>query len=319
METLYIAGEVEVSRDESTILVISKGKKHRFPVETLRHLIMTADGTVTTKFIALCGKNGVRVSFFDYHGWWVGSFEPACQAGSGEMKIRQAALLADQPRRMTVAREIIRGAMDNMIETLRYYAYRGKDSLKQPIGVIQSFRDRLSSTEDVERLMGFEGIAKRTYYAAWSEVDERLAFGPRVKRPPNNRVNCLISFMNGIAYSAVRHEIAKTHLDETISVLHAPSMARSSMSLDLSEPFKPVLVDRQIFAMVRKGMLQDAWFEEKPGVCMLSEIGRKAVVERLAPVLDGVDGIRKSMREEAIKLQRHVLGMEDYVAYRSAR
>ena len=32
METLYIAGEAEVSRT-STILVVSKGKKHRFPVE----------------------------------------------------------------------------------------------------------------------------------------------------------------------------------------------------------------------------------------------------------------------------------------------
>ena len=124
--------------------------------------------------------------------------------------------------------------------------------------------------------------------------------------------------MNGIAYSAVRHEIAKTHLNETLSVMHAPSMARSSLSLDLSEPFKPVLVDRQIFAMVRKGMLDDNWFDEKTGVCMLTEIGRRAVVERLAPVLDGENGIRREMRNEAIKLQRHILGMATYTGFRRA-
>ena len=232
------------------------------------------------------------------------------------MKVRQAALLADNANRMTVAREIIRASMDNMAETLRYHAYRGKDGLKSVVATIHSYRNRLGTADDVEALMGFEGMARRIYYEAWRQVDERLAFAPRVRRPPNNRINCLISFMNGVAYSAVRHEIAKTHLDETISVLHAPSTARSSLSLDLSEPFKPVMVDRQIFAMVRKCMLGDSWFDEHKGVCMLTEIGRRSVVERLAPVLDGPDGLRLCMRAEAIKLQRRILGIEDYVGFR---
>lgn len=316
METLFIAGEAELSRDEDTILVATGGRKRRVPVEALRHVVMTADGTLTTKFLALCGKRGIRVSFFDYYGWWVGDFEPSSHVASGEMKARQAAFVVDPATRMPVAREMIRASIDNMVETLRYHAYRGNKALRAPIADMLRSRGIASEATNVPALMGSEGMARRIYYLAWGSVDERLAFAPRVRRPPNNRINCLLSFMNGVTYSAVRHEIAKTHLDETLSVLHAPAAARSSLSLDLSEPFKPVLVDRQVFAMVRKDMLQDVWFEEKPGIVMLTEIGRRAVVERLAPLLDGQNGMRAEMRGEALKLQRHILGMGDYLAYR---
>ena len=319
VETLYICGEADISRDDSTILVKTGGRKRRFPIETVRHVVVTSDGTLTTRFLSLCGKHGVRVSFFDYYGWYKGAFEPVANIGSGEVKVRQAQLVLDERRRLAVAREIVRSALDNIIENLRYYAYRGNDTLKTAIGEVSGYRSRLPSALSTEMLMGYEGMARRCYYEVWGRIDERLGFAPRVKRPPNNRINCLISFMNGLAYSAVRHEIAKTHLDETLSVLHAPSAARSSLSLDLSEPFKPVVVDRQIFSMVRKGMVQDEWFDEKDGVCILTEPGRRAAVERFAANLDNGeagDSLRMLMRKEAIKLQRHVFGAEEYTAFR---
>jgi CRISPR-associated protein Cas1 len=319
METLYICGEVDISRDENTILVKTRGIKKRVPIEAVRHIVVMSDGALTTKFLALSGRAGVRVSVFDHYGWFTGAFEPVANAGSGEVKIRQAALILDRVRRMAVAREIIRGTFFNILEGLRYYAYRGTESLKPAIEEIRRYEVRLTKAADIETLMGFEGMARRAYYEAWGKVDERLAFAPRMRRPPNNRINCLMSFMNGLAYAAIRHEISKTHLDVTLSILHSPSSARSSLALDLAEPFKPVVVDRQIFAMVRKKMLADEWFDQREGVCALTEIGRRAVVERFAATIDsaGSNGsTRNAMRWEALKLQRHVMDVEEYTAFR---
>src|SRR6267143_5465058 len=75
----------------------------------------------------------LRVSVFDYYGWFTGAFEPVANAGSGEVKIRQARLILDPMRRMAVAREIIRGTLFNIMEGLRYYAYRGAEDLKPAI------------------------------------------------------------------------------------------------------------------------------------------------------------------------------------------
>jgi CRISP-associated protein Cas1 len=302
METLYICGEADISRDENTILIKTHGAKKRVPIEAIRHIVVMSDGTLTTKFLALSGRAGVRVSVFDYYGWFAGAFEPVANTGSGEVKIRQARLILDPTRRMAVAREIIRGTLFNIMEGLRYYAYRGAEDLKLAIQEIRGYEASLARATDPETLMGFEGIARRVYYEAWGKVDARLAFAPRIKRPPNNR-----------------HEISKTHLDVTLSVLHAPSSARSSLALDLAEPFKPVVVDRQIFAIVRKNILADGWFDEKGGVCMLTETGRRSVVERFATTIDSASSsgsIQNAMRWEALKLQRHVMDIDEYTAYR---
>ena len=101
-------------------------------------------------------------------------------------------------------------------------------------------------------LMGIEGNLHQHYYSAWPLIDPALSFAHRVRRPPNNPINCLVSFLNQLTYTVCRHELFKTHLEETFSLLHATAVGRSSLSLDLAEPFKPVLVDVLIFRLVRK-------------------------------------------------------------------
>ena len=156
METLYICGEADLSRDENTIVVKTGGRKKRIPIESVRHIVVTADGVLTTKFLGLCGGTGVRVSFFDYYGWYKGAFEPVAHVGSGEVKLRQAALVLDPARRMILAQTIIRGAMFTILENLRYHAYRGVDTLKPFLNEICKYQARLPKVESTEALMGFE-------------------------------------------------------------------------------------------------------------------------------------------------------------------
>jgi hypothetical protein len=52
---------------------------------------------------------------------------------------------------------------------------------------------------------------------------------------------------------------------------------------------------------------------------MLTETGRRAVVDRFATTVDSGSSsgsIRNAMRWEALKLQRHVMDVEEYTAYR---
>jgi CRISP-associated protein Cas1 len=57
----------------------------------------------------------------------------------------------------------------------------------------------------------------------------------------------LISFGNSLLYATTLSEIYRTQLNPTVSFLHEPSARRYSLSLDLSEIFKPIIVDRTIF------------------------------------------------------------------------
>ena len=85
----------------------------------------------------------------------------------------------------------------------------------------------------------------------------------RVKRPPDNPINALVSFGNSLLYSKTVSVIYQTHLDQRISFLHEPSEGRFSLSLDLCEVFKPAIVFKTIFDVVNNRKLQvDKHFEK---------------------------------------------------------
>ena len=64
----------------------------------------------------------------------------------------------------------------------------------------------------------------------------------RSKRPPQNRLNALISFLNSLCYVTTLAQIYKTHLDPRIGFLHETNFRRFSLNLDIAEIFKPIKV-----------------------------------------------------------------------------
>ena len=62
--------------------------------------------------------------------------------------------------------------------------------------------------------------------------------------------------------------------------MHEPSEGRFSLSLDISEVFKPIIVFRTIFDLVNNRRLQvEKHFEKKVNYCILNDEGRKVFVE----------------------------------------
>jgi len=143
----------------------------------------------------------------------------------------------------------------------------------------------------------------------------------RSRRPPENMVNALISFGNSLLYSTVLSEIYHTQLNPTISYLHEPFERRYSLALDLSEIFKPILVDRLIFYLVNKRMLKEEDFEQDINYCLLNGQGRKTFLkeydERLKKTIKHRElnrkvSYRRLIRLEAYKLIKHLLGSKEY-------
>lgn len=319
METLFVSREATLQRRENTLFIQVDGRRRPFPVEKIRHIILMSESRLNSKLLCLCGAHGVRISVFDYYGYFKGAFEPMEASPAGRVKLEQARSILDPDDRMAIAREMVRGAGHNMRANLLYYRYRNRAGLDSAIDKMAHLMDQIGKAPDTPRLMGIEGHLHQLYYAAWKSIDPALDFGTRIRRPPNNPINCLISFLNQMTYTVVRHETFKTHLDNSLSWLHAPGSGRSSLSLDLSEPFKPVMADVLIFRMIRKGMVKDNWLDQRDGVCLLTETGRKHVAEqfstRLEEVLAGRT-YREWIYREALNLERHIMGIAEYESFK---
>jgi CRISPR-associated protein Cas1 len=319
METLFISREVKLKRQDNTLKISSSTGTITFPIEKVRHIVLLADSRLNSRLLTLCGKHGVRISVFDYYGYFKGAFEPINQNPSGRVKLAQAELILDEPMRMSIAREIIRGAGHNMCANLLYYQYRGNTQLAGVINEMQVLLEKLYSAKNIAAIMGVEGNLHQIYYSVWKFIDEKLAFGPRVRRPPNNPINCLLSFLNQLTYTVVRHEISKTHLEETFSLLHSTGSGRVSLSLDIAEPFKPILASGLIISMTRRNMIKDNWFEQHDGICLLTETGRKHMAEQFSNRLEEKYG-GKSFREwiylDALGIERQAMGLSEYESFK---
>lgn len=321
METLYVLRGTSIQRKDNTVrITLEDGTRRAFPVEALSHVVVPTSCRITTDALALMARADVRVSLINYYGEFCGSVEPAWSHASGEVHLAQARLILDDRRRLDLARKFVDASAANCVGNLRYYLYRGHKELAGAIDEIEAARSRFGRAKSVEGLMGYEGQMREAYYGSWGQIHPDLALKKRTRRPPADRVNALLSFANAMVYSACRHELAKTHLDATLSFLHAPTQARASLALDLAEVFKPVIADRVVFRLVTRRELDDGDFEEHPGAVLLSHRGRAKVVESIRETLhnaevSGLVGYRAVILREAYRVEAHVLGLEEYVPF----
>lgn len=125
-------------------------------------------------------------------------------------------------------------------------------------------------------------------------------------------MNALISFGNTLLYTKTISQIYNTHLDQTISFLHEPSEARFSLSLDLSEAFKPIIVFKTIFDLVNNRRIKvEKHFDPKYNFALLNEEGKKIFIdgfeERLNSTFEHASLKRKITYKQAIKLDGYKL------------
>lgn len=197
-------------------------------------------------------------------------------------------------------------------------------ALRAVIGGLAALIDEQA---DVSALMGIEGKMRERYYQAWRHIiGGEWEFSRRVRRPPDNEVNALISFGNSYLYTVCLGEIYRTQLTPTISYLHEPGVRRFSLALDLSEIFKPLIVDRAIFRLLNTGQLKESHFDNSMNGCYLNDIGKRLFLQSLHERLETTIKHRRLARSvsyrhlirlECYKLIKHLTGVEPYRAFRA--
>jgi len=129
--------------------------------------------------------------------------------------------------------------------------------------------------------MAIEGDGRKEYYQSFNVIieDPTFRFESREKRPPKHNLDALISFGNSLLYVTVLAEIYKTHLDPRIGFLHSTNFRKFSLNLDVAEIFKPIIVDRVIFTLINKKMIDSRHFIREMNGIYLNDRGRAEFVK----------------------------------------
>jgi len=325
-ETFYIFKDGDLRRKDNNIIMTSlEGEEKNLKVEVTDEIYLFGEVSLNTKLLNFLSQRGIIVHVFNYYGFYSGSYYPRETNISGCLLVQQVRAYDDPEKRLKIAKEIIKASSYNIYRNLRYYNGRGID-LDEPMRNINSLINRLEYGKNINEIMGIEGNIKKIYYSAWNHiVKQDIEFEKRVRRPPDNMVNSLISFVNSLIYTTTISEIYKTQLNPTISFLHEPGTKRFSLSLDIAEIFKPLIGDRMIFSLLNKNQITEEDFERESNFLYLKELGKRKILmeydKRLESTIShkelGRDvSYRYLIRLECYKLIKHLIGEKDYSGFR---
>lgn len=309
----YILSEGILKRKENTIYFVNEKGKKPIPINKVYSIYAYGQITFSSQVMSLLSKNGVPIHFFNYYGFYSGSYYPRETLLSGDLLVKQADYYLNIQKRLELAKLFVEGAANNILKVLAYYKI--ENNIKETLS-------ELNSTNKITEIMNIEGRIRSEYYSKFDEIlPDDFKMEGRSRQPPKNMINSLISFGNSMMYSTVLTELYNTQLNPTISYLHEPSERRFSLSLDLNEIFKPIFVDRLIFYMVNKRMLSKKDFNEDLNCCLLNDKGRNKFIKEYNKRLEKTIKHKKLkknvsyqrlIRLEAYKLKKHILGIEKY-------
>jgi CRISPR-associated protein Cas1 len=93
---------------------------------------------------------------------------------------------------------------------------------------------------------------------------EDFFFARRSRRPPLDRMNCLLSFLYTLLMHDVRSALEGVGLDPAVGFLHRDRPGRPGLALDIMEEFRPV-ADRLALSLVNRGQLKGRDFVTSEG------------------------------------------------------
>ena len=313
--SIYIMKHGKLVRDENTVYFIEAGgEKHLLPVNKIEDIYAYGKVTLTSQVISYFSEKGIVVHFFNKYGFYQASLYPREKLVSGTVLVKQAAHYLEREKRLYLAKSFVDGATGNIIRNLKRWKVESEK--------IEEMRQRIWKQSSIPQVMEVEGKIREEYYSQLDNlVPEEFKMVRRERQPPSNKMNALISFGNMLVYSTVLTEIYNTQLNPTISYLHEPSERRFSLSLDIAEIFKPIIVDRIIMKLVRKNMLKESDFRRDLNAVLLSDSGKRKFLSEYDARLQSTImhrrlgkkvSMRRLIRIECYKLIKHILGAEKY-------
>lgn len=140
----------------------------------------------------------------------------------------------------------------------------------------------LPDAASIEEIMGMEGAASNVYFACVAGLlPPEVSFPCRSRRPPRDMANAALSYAYSLLLGECTAALFAAGLEPSLGVLHASTDKRPSLSLDLMEEFRPLLVDRMVFGLLRSRRLrpEHAGPSDDGAGVWLTKDGKKAVVD----------------------------------------
>lgn len=309
-------GKFVVSRDEAVLFEI--------PAETLEGLVVMNSVQLSSQVMVELLKRNIPMTWLSATGICYGRLESP--EHTHVLRQEQQVILRETPFAVELAKKTIAAKIHNQMTLLnRYNRTKKEDAVKTAVSKLGGLKKNLAKATEKAKIMGFEGIAAKTYFEALGKlVRPEFAFTGRTKQPPTDPFNAMISFGYTLLFHEIYTAVVNNGLSPYFGFLHALRNHHPALVSDLMEEWRPVLVDAMVMALVQKGSIKTDHFEaakRSDGVYLTKEgrtIFLQAYEKKLRAVnrYDDVDFSFRHSLNYHVKLYATALMHGDAEAYK---
>ncbi len=288
LNTLFVTTQgAYLAKDGETVAVRIEGEtKLRVPLHTLDSVVCFGNVGCSPFLMGFCGEHRVGLSFLSEYGRFLARVQGPT-SGNVLLRREQFRRADDLKFSAAVATACVLGKIANsrtvLLRALRDHGEKiNKLAIQQGIERLGTALRRLQGGLDLNAVRGVEGDAARVYFSVLDHLimrdKENFYLRQRNRRPPLDRINCLLSFLYTLVLNDIRSAVEAVGLDPAVGYLHRDRPGRAGLALDLMEEFRP-MADRLAVSLVNLGQLRCGDFAfSGGGAVRMSDKGRKTLL-----------------------------------------
>lgn len=272
MSAIYILSDNgKLSKKDETIVFSQADGTNTilFPFKT-EQLVLIGNVSISGEAFRILTKYKIPVTLLSKNG----RFNGKLTFGENKnvfLRQKQYQILSNQKQSLEIARSIVVGKIKNQISFMQRIKRKSNLTDNEELKIedaLNSVKSSLSyaeTTDNIEKLRGFEGIAARSYFSIFGMniIPEWAEFKSRSKNPPKSNVNAVLSFLYTLLMYRVESAIESQGLDTCCGNLHALNYGRTALVFDLMEEFRTPIADSVCCSLFNLGILKIGDFEKK--------------------------------------------------------
>ncbi len=318
MATLYLTEEYSLVRRETENMLLVEvparqgkdgvhprpARSERIPLVKIDEVVVLGEITLTASAFHLLLEREIEITFLGRFGQFKGRLSPPFSKNA-VVRMAQYRAHQDMAKRCELARRFVIGKLMNQRTMLQRYQRRQADAemkqiIKQmalllrdlaalPIDTahvphrLVSGDNRIAGTP-LEAMLGMEGAGSAAYFRCFGRLlsnPRQWPFAGRVKRPPTDPVNALLSFGYSLLTGKVASAVQLVGFDHFVGYLHSSFYGRPALALDLVEEFRPIIVDSVVLSLLNRRMLRPDDFVVELGAYRLKDERRNVFFTHL--------------------------------------
>lgn len=289
LNTLYVLTPENYLALDNGNVVVSKGEDvlAKLPLHTLESIFCFTYAGASPALMSACVDRGINLVFFSPFGKFQAR-AVGMERGNVLLRMTQFRISDDKSESLKHGRNFILGKIFNQKWVLeratRDHSERvAVDKLKSSSALLSESMKEVRNCSDLDVLQGIEGKAAQVYFSCFDELilrqKEEFSFESRNRRPPQDRVNALLSFIYSIATRDCEGALEAVGLDPYMGFVHRQRPGRCSLALDLVEELRSSLADRFVLYCINQRIIHPDDFEiQESGAVQLNDKGRKIVL-----------------------------------------